>query len=80
MTTEERVKAILGTPLERLAPLAASLPLIPTLDGKVLVSGQSYEKLNDDLTKWPGTQWCRSLMIGDCQFDVSILILASTCR
>jgi hypothetical protein len=72
MTIEERVKAILGTPLERLAQLAASLPLIPILDGEVVVSGMAYENLDHDLAKWPGTEWCRSLMIGDCQFDVSI--------
>ncbi|KAL2828858.1 Alpha/Beta hydrolase protein [Aspergillus pseudoustus] len=72
--TAERVRALLETPLQKLAGLGASLPLIPTVDGEIISSGMEFGRLDEALSAtWPGAEWCGNLLIGDCQFDGSIM-------
>lgn len=72
----ERVKFLLESPIEKLLEsVSPSIPLMPVVDGE-LIPGvgtllQISNKVDDPALPMPGRQWCKSLLTGDCQFDVS---------
>ncbi|EXJ86766.1 hypothetical protein A1O3_03720 [Capronia epimyces CBS 606.96] len=65
-----------------LASVGPSMPLLPVLDGDVVTSSVDFAQWTapNIAAQVPGTQWCRRLMLGDCQFDGSIFILALQSR
>lgn len=72
----ERVKAILEIPIkDLLEKIPPTMPLMPVVDGDIIPGvptfSQISDKAEDPTYPIPGKQWCKSLMIGDCQFDVS---------
>lgn len=72
----ERVKFLLESPIEKLIEsIPPSIPLMPVIDGDLIPAvgtlSQISNKTNDPTWPMPGRQWCKSLMTGDCQFDVS---------
>ncbi|KAF8864542.1 alpha/beta-hydrolase [Acephala macrosclerotiorum] len=74
----ERVKALLKIPVEKIIEARASgLPLLPVVDNDVVPCAPSFSqigsKAEDPALSMPGRSWCKELLIGDCQFDGSIL-------
>jgi hypothetical protein len=72
----ERVKAIVEMPIETLlAKTPPTIPLMPVIDGDIIPGPTTFSqissKVDDPTFPIPGKQWCESLLVGDCQFDVS---------
>lgn len=71
-SASERVKALLEiSPDELLAKTPPSLPLFPVCDGDLIPVHNSFEDIASQKQTLPGKLWCKSILIGDCQFDVS---------
>lgn len=65
---EERVKQLLSKdPSEILAAVPSSLPFMPVIDDDVVLSSPSFATW----ASLPRGTWCKRLMIGDCELDVS---------
>ncbi len=72
----ERVKAVVNMPTEKLLALTPpGLPLLPVIDGKFIPGPATFKqvssKSDDPSYPFPGRHWCKELLVGDCQFDVS---------
>lgn len=76
-TSDERIKAFLETPgQDLLAKLPPSVLTAPAVDGDMVPSAVTYAQVADQTSDIPkGKQWCRDLLIGDAQYDVSGRIL-----
>lgn len=72
-TGEERVKALLEMPAEDLlAKLPPSVLIAPAIDGDMVLSHPTHSQVVDRGSTTPkGKRWCKDLMIGDAQMDVS---------
>lgn len=74
-SAEERVEALLDMPgQELIAKLPPSVLTAPAIDGDLVRPGVTYAelgKLDSDIL--PGNSWCRELLIGDAEIDVSSL-------
>lgn len=72
-TPEERVHALLTMPVtEILSKLPPGLPLFPAIDGDIISVPTTYQDVVDlGTSNIPGKHWCKSLLIGDNQLDVS---------
>ncbi|ORY15879.1 carboxylesteras-like protein [Clohesyomyces aquaticus] len=78
-TVEERIQRLLNIePEELVAATSLNIPLLPYLDGDMIPSAASFEKLagsSDQLDfPVPGLKWCQDLMIGDCQHDGQVFL------
>jgi carboxylesterase type B len=78
LTPQERVQKLVymdgqqlrATLLEHgLAPLVA----LPLVDGEICPVGIDFKTVMDDSLSLPGRHWCESVLLGDCEFDVSNL-------
>jgi hypothetical protein len=83
LSSQERIQNLLDLPAEDLATLIPpTLPLIPVVDGDIIPGNVNFEQMSskDDPSgvPMPGRKWCEELLIGDCQFDVSFLVLLAT--
>lgn len=72
----ERVKALLQIPVEKIVEAGNSgLPILPAVDGDSVPCYPTFAQLGseaeDPSLSMPGRTWCKELLIGDCQFDVS---------
>lgn len=72
-TSDEKIKALLETPgQDLLAKLPPSVLTAPAVDGDMVPSTVTYAQVADRTSNIPkGKQWCRDLLIGDAQYDVS---------
>ncbi|KAI9159180.1 hypothetical protein HJFPF1_07188 [Paramyrothecium foliicola] len=73
--SSDRLKGLLAVPpgdlFQRLPP---TLPLHPVVEGDIIPHYSSFDRWTADaLLSIPGTTWCSSIFIGDCEHDVSIL-------
>lgn len=72
-TVEERIKLLLETPAQEvISKLPPSIALVPAIDGDLVPAGLSFSRTADsgsNLLK--GNKWCKELLIGDAQIDVS---------
>jgi hypothetical protein len=68
---EERIKALKEVAIEDLLSATAHLPLIPFIDGELITAPATYSRWSFQEKLLPGTEWCESIMIGDCEMDVS---------
>jgi hypothetical protein len=74
----DRVEALVKTSVETLLARfpTFSLPLMPVVDGDLIPGPASFPQISvktDQPTfPIPGKKWCEELLIGDCQFDVSV--------
>ncbi len=70
---EERVSALMNAPvevvLERIHP---GTPLLPVLDNDLIRRSVTYSEWSGQRSKLPGRRWCKRVVFGDCQFDVSL--------
>jgi hypothetical protein len=76
LSPEERIKSLLAIPHERiLESLPPAISFLPLIDGDLFPAAMTFEELSspkqENLSLLPGFSWCKSLLIGDCQFDVS---------
>jgi len=81
----DRVKALLNVSVEHLLiKVSPNVPLMPVIDEEILAEAATYSQvknLSSDHTLFlPGKHWCEELLIGDCQFDVSVTINAENHR
>lgn len=72
---EERIKALLERPAQDLiANLPPTVPIGLAVDGNLIPSMPTFEEIGDKGKSYPkGKTWCKELLIGDAQIDVSIL-------
>lgn len=78
----DQVKSLLKIPAEELSAKLGHLPvpLSATLDGDVIHSKTSYASLADTKSiekEFPGIDYCKSILLGDGQFDGMIIGLTA---
>ncbi|MAD84545.1 MAG: hypothetical protein CL912_16425 [Deltaproteobacteria bacterium] len=71
LTTDEKLKALKDASIEQLATAAEQLPMLPIIDGEYVKSAATFSKWSFQDSPMPGTKWCESIMMGDCEMDVS---------
>lgn len=74
----EQVKALLEIPATELSAklTGAPIPISYVMDGDIIPSTATYVGLADtDSAKslYPGTEWCKTIMVGDGQFDSMVM-------
>jgi hypothetical protein len=72
MDPEERIKALKETAPEVLLAATAALPMLPVIDGELITVPATFSQWSFKEKPLPGTKWCESIMIGDCEMDVSM--------
>ncbi|KAL2786639.1 Alpha/Beta hydrolase protein [Aspergillus keveii] len=79
LSASERVKSLVqldtGTVLSAVRPSDA---LLPSLGGALGLKAHTYAEIYQGTAgplNLPGRGWCEEIMIGDCQFDASILTM-----
>jgi carboxylesterase type B len=58
-----------------LAPLVA----LPLVDGDICPVGVDFKTVMDGSLSLPGRHWCESVLLGDCEFDVSDIHTIPAC-
>lgn len=73
LSPEERIKAILETPAQELiTKLPPTVPISFAVDGDLIPSAPSFAEISDKDKPYPkGKAWCKELLIGDAEIDVS---------
>jgi len=75
LSGSERIKALLELPAEKLLSVPPNIPLMPVIDGDLIRNTLDFahvsSKEDSSELDMPGRKWCKDLLIGDCQFDVS---------
>lgn len=78
LPAQDRVKALHDMPVENiLAALPPGLPFLPTSGGDLDLPVNNFEETylgESQGIMHPGKSWCKEIMIGDCQMDVSHLL------
>lgn len=74
----ERIKTLLEIPISKIIEAGASgLPLLPVIGSDSVPCAPTFAQLGskaeDPALVMPGRNWCKELLIGDCQFDVSTI-------
>ncbi|EKD15704.1 uncharacterized protein L3040_004010 [Drepanopeziza brunnea f. sp. 'multigermtubi'] len=72
-TADEKVRALKEASADQLVAAAEGLPMLPVVDGEYVKSESTFTQWSFQESALPGTQWCESVMIGDCEMDSSIL-------
>lgn len=72
----EQIQTLLTLPMATLATkLTKPLPYKPMVDRELIPFPMTYAMVADrKSTKISGKDWLRGLMVGDCQFDVSLVL------
>lgn len=70
-SAEDRIKALKEVTFEDLLSATENLPLLPFIDGELITAPATYSRWSFQEKLLPGTEWCESIMIGDCEMDVS---------
>ncbi|KAF2685791.1 carboxylesteras-like protein [Lentithecium fluviatile CBS 122367] len=78
-SVEERIEKLTKiSPEDLVVATPMTEPLIPFLDGDIIPVRTSFKGLTRDAKELeaevPGRQWCKDLMIGDCQHDGNVLL------
>ncbi|KAB5580885.1 Alpha/Beta hydrolase protein [Coniochaeta sp. 2T2.1] len=72
-SNEAQVRRLLTAPMDEIRDkIGRKVPLGPLVDGGLIPRATSYALMADDAEAaklFPGMQWCRRIMIGDCQMD-----------
>lgn len=75
LPAQDRVKALETMPAEKiLASLPPEIPFLPSSGGDLDLPTNNYEEIyrgESGSLMHPGKSWCKQIMIGDCQMDVS---------
>ncbi|TVY80602.1 Lipase [Lachnellula suecica] len=72
-SSESRIKVFKEATVEELVAATSNFPLLPVIDGDVVTVPATYPQWSFQENLLPGTKWCESIMIGDCEMDSSIL-------
>jgi hypothetical protein len=77
LSAMERVRVLADLPFEDLlSKVSPALPLMPVMDGDIIPGpvtfSQIYSADNAANSKLAGKKWCESLLVGNCQADVSV--------
>lgn len=73
-SVEERIKAILETPAEELVDKLPPSSL-PAVDGDTVQTAPTFAQVSDRDSNVPkGKAWCKDLLVGDMQMDVSFAL------
>lgn len=76
-----KLKVLLETPSEEFATRTNGKAVLgPVVDGSIIPETTTYatlRKVQDLKHLYPGGRRCKRLLIGDCEFDVSSLLLLS---
>ena len=70
----DQLKRIMEAPAQKvLTSIGPDVPLLPVVDGDILPFAANFSTWSaaDNSDKIAGTKWCRRVMLGDSQFDVS---------
>jgi hypothetical protein len=72
-STEERIKVLLKTPAQEIiTKLGPSVLSVSAIDGNLILGETTFQKILNTATIHPrGKAWCRDILIGDAQHDVS---------
>ena len=78
LSADAQVKMLLEAPAAGLwSKVGPTIPLLPSIDNDLVRAGWSFDLLTQSTSVTeqtiPGREWCESLMIGECQFDVKQL-------
>jgi hypothetical protein len=76
LSSTDRITALFKVPVPKIIEAGASgLPLLPVVDSDSVPCAPTFaqvgSKVEDPALSMPGRSWCKELLIGDCQFDVS---------
>jgi hypothetical protein len=76
LSPEERINHLLTIPAKDIySKFGFGLPLLPAVDSQLFTHVESFAQIvkkdEDAQKRMPGKVWCKSLLIGDAQFDVS---------
>jgi len=71
----DRIQAIIDMPWDKMtASLPPTVEFMPLIDGDLLPEALTFDSLSSSAQELlPGLQWCKSLLVGSCQFDGSIM-------
>ncbi len=80
LSSQDRIKKLLDLPPAELTTLIPpNLPLLPVIDHEIISDAVDFEQVSskEDYSSvlTPRRKWCEELLIGDCQFDVSFLVI-----
>jgi hypothetical protein len=70
LSTEERIARVQELSSDDLARISL-FPSRPIIDQDICRTTPSFESIANGITAPLHQGWCKELMIGDCQFDVS---------
>lgn len=73
LSPPERIKALSELPIEKLLSVPPNIPLIPVTDGDLIPGAATFAQISssaDPNSHLVGRNWCKDMLIGDCQFDV----------
>lgn len=75
MSPEDRIKALLTIPMEEIiGKLSAAVTFNALIDGEIIKSEATHATVNGRVgTAIRGKDWLQDLLVGDCQFDASVL-------
>lgn len=82
LPAESRVKELEVLPAEKIvASLSPGMPFLPSSGGDLNLPTNNFEEIyrgESGGVPHPGRSWCKQIMIGDCQMDVSVSISQNT--
>lgn len=81
-SAEERLKVLLEIPgQELISKIPPSVQSAPAIDGDMVLSAATHSQIADKNSTIPkGKNWCKELMIGDAEMDVSMRYVARYCQ
>ncbi|KAF2000989.1 para-nitrobenzyl esterase [Amniculicola lignicola CBS 123094] len=74
-SVEERIERLTTIDADELvSKTPMTVALIPFLDGDMVPSVTTLEKISDPAFPLPGREWCTELMLGDCKHDGNVFM------
>jgi hypothetical protein len=77
LSPSERVEALVQMESEKvLQNVLPSDPLMPSIGSELSLVAHTYEEIYQGVQgplKLPGRNWCKQIMVGDCQMDVGTI-------
>lgn len=71
-TAERRINALLTMDATELRSKLMMVPAVPIVDDDLPLTSHTFADITAGKARLPGARWCKSVMIGDCQFDGNI--------
>lgn len=76
LSPSDRIKGLLEVDVKRmLSSIPPTMQQLPTLGGELGIKEPTFAEVHQGLSGTsvlPSRSWCKEIMIGDCQMDVSI--------